>query len=79
MPQDAEVIAIDLELVKGEDHTQGETGPSGPRGNTMFGAPGWTQSRANSIKPMRRKIYGTAHHEMESSMAGTADHARPAT
>ena len=45
----------------------------------MFGAPGWTQSGANYINPMRREIIGTAHHQMESSMAGTADQARPAT
>ena len=44
----------------------------------MFGAPGWTRSGANYLKPKRREIIGTTHHQMESSMAGTADQARPA-
>jgi hypothetical protein len=45
----------------------------------MFGALGWTQSGANYLNPDRREIIGTAHYQMESSMAGTKDQARPET
>jgi hypothetical protein len=39
----------------------------------MFAAPGWTQSGANYLKPMRMEIIGTTHHQMEFIMLGTAE------